>query len=93
MLFHVDMIYLSKQVKHNEDRNQFDPRKGFLQFYVNAKKICRRMPVLAQNESLLHMSFAYGPYAYTRCNIFNPFMFYEGMKPTFSGAVAPSPWR
>ena len=39
MLFHVDMIYLAKQVKRN--RNQIELRTGFLQFYVKTKKICK----------------------------------------------------
>ena len=49
MLFHEDMIYFSKQAKHNadkallrdDDRSKIEPRTEFLQFYVNMKKICR----------------------------------------------------
>ena len=48
MLFHVDMIYLAKQAKRgvekkllfvDENRNQIEPRTGFLQFYVKTKKV------------------------------------------------------
>ena len=49
MLFHVDMIYLAKQAKGDveksllwdENLNQFEPRTGFLQFYVKTKKVYR----------------------------------------------------
>ena len=48
MLFHVDMIYLAKQAKRgveksfvDENRNQIEPRTGFLQFYVKTKKVCK----------------------------------------------------
>ena len=52
MLFHVDMIYLAKQAKHDVEKklyfemrtvttNQIEPRTGFLQFYVKMKKVCR----------------------------------------------------
>ena len=44
MLFHVDMIYLAKQVEKSfvdESRNQIEPRTGFLQFYVKTKKVCK----------------------------------------------------
>ena len=43
MLFHVDLIYLAKQAKRDiekkallldENRNQIEPRTGFLQFYI-----------------------------------------------------------
>ena len=45
MLFHVDMICLAKQAKRDvekallwdEDRNQIEPRTGFLQFNVKTK--------------------------------------------------------
>ena len=50
MLFHVDMIYLAKQAPKamlkkallcDKNRNQIEPRTGFLQFYVKTKKVCR----------------------------------------------------
>ena len=49
MLFHVDMIYLAKQAERgvekalfvDENRNQSEPRTGFLQFYVKTKKVCK----------------------------------------------------
>ena len=51
MLFLVDMIYLAKQAKRgvekkqtlfvDENRNQIEPRTGFLQFYVKTKKVCK----------------------------------------------------
>ena len=41
MLFHVDMIYLKKALFVDENRNQIEPRTGFLQFYVKTKKICK----------------------------------------------------
>ena len=49
MLFHVDMIYLAKQAERDvenallldKNRNQIEPRTGFLQFYVKMKKVCR----------------------------------------------------
>ena len=30
-----------KAMLSDEDRNQFEPRTGFLQFYVKTKKVCR----------------------------------------------------
>ena len=64
MLFHVDMIYLAKQAKWNvekallwdQNRNQIEPRAGFLQFYVKTKKVWRCFANLAQNKSILHMA-------------------------------------
>ena len=49
MQFHIDIIYLAKQAKHDveksllcdENRNQIEPRTGFLQFYVKTKIVCR----------------------------------------------------
>ena len=32
---------LKKALLRDEDRNQFEHRTGFLQFYVKTKKVCR----------------------------------------------------
>ena len=65
MLFHEDMIYLAKQAKLDVEKKLcFEMRTviksnigtGFLQFYVKTKKVCRCLPVLAQNKSILHMA-------------------------------------
>ena len=49
MLFHVGMIYLAKQAEGgvekalfvDENRNQIEPRRGFLLFHVKTKKVCK----------------------------------------------------
>ena len=66
MLFHVDMIYLAKQAKRDvenallldENRNQIEPRTGFLQFYVKMKKVCRCFAIFSSEQE----HFTHGMY-------------------------------
>ena len=64
MLFHDDMIYLSKQVKYNveksfalnEDLAKSIPVRDFFSFMSTRRKYADVLPVLAQNENLLPMA-------------------------------------
>ena len=47
---------LKKALFVDENGNQIEPRTGFLQFYVKMKKVCKCLPVLAQNKRILHMA-------------------------------------
>ena len=64
MLFHDDMIYLSKHTKHNveksfalnEDLAKSILERDFLSFMSTRRKYADVLPVLAQNENLLQMA-------------------------------------
>ena len=64
MLFHVDMINLAKQAKRDvekallwdENRNQIEPRTGFLQFYVKTKKVCKCFASFSSEQAHLNMA-------------------------------------
>ena len=47
---------LKKALLGDENRNQIEPRTGFLQFYVKPRKYADVLPVLVQNKSILHMT-------------------------------------
>ena len=49
---------LKKALLRDEDRNQFEPSMGFLQFYVKTKKVCRCFASFSSE----HEHFTHGMY-------------------------------
>ena len=49
---------LKKALLWDEDRNQIEPRTGFLQFYVKTKKVCRCFASFSSEQA----HFTYGMY-------------------------------
>ena len=65
MLFHVDMIYLPKQAKRDDEKKlcfeirivtKSNPERDFFSFMSKRRKYADVEPVLAQNKSILHMT-------------------------------------
>ena len=63
MLFHVDMIYLAKQAKHDVEKSfemravtKSNQERDFFSFMSKRRKYADVLPVLAQNKSILHMA-------------------------------------
>ena len=57
MLFHVDMVYLSKQAKrvwfYNDDRQITESRTTLFPFYVNTKELCSVLSVFTRRLHIL----------------------------------------
>ena len=64
MLFHVDMIYLTKQAKCDVEKKiclemrtvtKSNPEWDFFSFMSKQRKYADVLPILAQNKSILHI--------------------------------------
>ena len=94
MLFHVDMVYLAKRAKCDvekkallldQNRNQIEPRTGFLQFYVKTKKVCRCFANFSpEQEHFTHGMYITALIRTSDIKKIEPIMFHEGMMPKFS---------
>ena len=51
---------LKKALLLDEDRNQFEPSTGFLQFYVKTKKVCRCASFSPEHEHFAHGMYITG---------------------------------
>ena len=83
---------LKKALLLDEDRNQIEHRTGFLQFYVKTKKLCRCFASFSSEQE--HFTLGMFITALIRpsdVKKIEPIMYYEGMLPKFSGAIAPTP--
>ena len=64
MLFHVDMIYLAEQAKSDVEKSfitKSHPEQDFSSFMSKGRKYADVLPVLAQNNRVLHMARTYQP--------------------------------
>ena len=84
---------LKKALLRDDNRNQFEPRTGFLQFYVKTKKFADVCQFQLRARAFYTWHVHNSPYSSFGRKKIEPIMYYEGMVPTFSGAEAPLPSR
>ena len=73
-----------------QDRNQIEPRTGFLQFNVKTKKVCICFASFSsEQEHFSHAMFITALIRPSDIKKIEPIMCYEGMKPKSSGAIVP----